>query len=176
MPQLRGRPIGLLTAVLAAASLTFAVAAPGSRGGDDRRDARGHRDSGRDLLRASLVGSLPTDPAINGVTPGGAPWVIDRGKVRLRADGRLRLRVEGLVIPPPRGTNTAGGVTTITASVFCAGATTAAATSGAVALTQSGDARIDQRLTLSGACLAPVVLVHPNGAAARYIAVSGFGR
>lgn len=111
-----------------------------------------------------------------GVAPGGAPGVLDRGSVRLRADGRLRLRVEGLVIPPPAGTNTAGGVTSITASVFCGAAAPAAATTTAVPLSSAGDARIDQRLTLTGACPAPVVFVHPNGGAARFIAVSGFGR
>jgi hypothetical protein len=173
MLRSRGRSVGLFAAVLAATSMTFAVTALGSRGGDDGGDARGQRGHG--VFRASLVGSLPTDPAIHGVTPGGAPWALERGAVRLKRDGRLRLRVEGLVIPPPRGTNTAGGVTTITASLFC-GSATPAATTGAVPLSQAGDARIDERLTLSGVCLAPVVLVHPNGAAARYIAASGFGR
>jgi hypothetical protein len=166
----RSRLIALSAAVLSA-SLSLAVVALAS-GGDG---SSGDEGAGT-VLRASLVGSLPTDPALHGVTPGGAPWVLDRGSVKLKSDGRLRLRVEGLVIPPPQGTGTAGGVTTITASLFCGAATTPAATTTPVALTQAGDARIDQKLTLSGACLAPVVLVHPNGAAARYIAASGFGR
>lgn len=31
------------------------------------------------MLRASLQGSLTDDPALFGVAPGGAPWVITRG-------------------------------------------------------------------------------------------------
>jgi hypothetical protein len=188
MLQPRGRLVAALAAVVAATSLTFAVAALGSRGGDDgkagndnrgaeaKRGSDNGRHVGRDVLRSSLVPSLPADAAIHGVAPGTVPWVLDRGSVRLRGDGRLRLRVEGLVIPPPAGTNTAGGVTSITASLFCGAGTTPTATSTAVPLTSAGDARIDQRLTFTGACLAPVVFVHPNGGAARFIAVSGFGR
>lgn len=171
----RSRFIGLLATVLAGASLSLAVTALG-HGGKSGGESGSGGGGGNGLLRASLVPSLPTDDTLHGVAPGGVPWVLDRGSVRLKRDGRLRLRVEGLVIPPPQGTNTAGGVTRITASVFCASSTTAAATSDSAPLSQAGDARIDDDLTLSGACVGPVVLVHPNGNATRYIAASGFGR
>jgi hypothetical protein len=35
---------------------------------------------------------------IRGVNGGGIPWVLDRGRGELHADGRLRVRVEGLVL------------------------------------------------------------------------------
>ncbi len=168
MPLSRSRTTALLAAGLTAGSLSFAVAAVGHGGGGGRHGGE---------LRTSLVPSLPGDPAIHGVQPGGAPWVLDRGQVRLRAKGkdrvRLRVRVRGLVIPPPQGNNTAGGVTTITASIFCGTSTTPAATSAARPLSQAGNARIDQKLTIAGACPAPVVLVHPNGNLTRFIASSG---
>lgn len=170
----RSRLIALSAAVLSA-SFSLAVAAFAHGGGD--HGSSGHEGHhGGDVLRAALVGSQPADHAVHGVAPGNVPWVIDRGSVRLRGNGRLKLRVDGLVIPAPAGNNTAGGVTTITASVYCGDDTTAAAKSAAVPLSQSGDARIDQKLTIAGACVAPVVLVNPNGGAARFIAATGFGR
>ena len=40
---------------------------------------------------------------IRGVRGAGLPWVIDEGEVRIDADGRLRVEVEGLVIDPAVG-------------------------------------------------------------------------
>ena len=67
-------------------------------------------------------------------------------------------------------------MTTITASFFCApdSNTVAAFVAGPVPLAADGDARIHQNVTVPARCLAPVVLVHPNGGGTRYIAVSGF--
>jgi hypothetical protein len=45
----------------------------------------------------------------------------------------------------------------------------------AVPLSSSGDARIDARVDLPSKCLAPAVLINPNGNTAAYIAASGFG-
>ena len=47
----------------------------------------------------SLAPSVPTDPPFHGVAAGGAPWVLDRGEVRVKANGELDLEVRGLVIP-----------------------------------------------------------------------------
>jgi hypothetical protein len=149
-----------LLAVAVLAALVFAVAASGSGGGEK-------------ILDVSLAPSLPTDPAFHGVTPGGVPWVLDRGEVRVKANGELDLEVRGLVIP---ALGTADGVVTIDASLYCgADANTApAATTGLVPLSSGGDAEIHQRLAIPPTCLAPIVLVHPNGGAARYIAVTGW--
>ena len=40
---------------------------------------------------------------IRGVRGAGLPWVIDEGEVRIDADGRLRVEVEGLVVDPAVG-------------------------------------------------------------------------
>ena len=51
---------------------------------------------GHDVLRAGLAGSTkPT--VIFGVQPGGRDWVVRRGEVRVRRDGRIRVKVRGLV-------------------------------------------------------------------------------
>jgi hypothetical protein len=161
--------------------------ATGSHGGDQaaaRRDD-GHNGQGDDgdeqgrlLLTSTLAPSMPTDPAIHGVAAGGLPWMLDRGSVRLKADGSVRIEIEGLVIPIAHGTFPAGKalpVTTVSASLYCApDASAAAATTQAVPISATGNAMIVDTITLPATCLAPIVLVHPNGGAAAYIAASGW--
>ncbi len=149
-----------LTVLSAVVALVFALAA----GGDD--------GNGGKLLDSSLAPSLPTDAAFHGVGPGGVPWQLDRGDVRIKADGEFDLELRGLVIP---SLGTPGPVTTVAASLFCgADASTAAATTGQVPLSGQGDARIEANLSLPATCLAPIVLVHPNGGTARYISITGW--
>ena len=160
----------VLVSLLAVASLVFAAVASGDhgRGRHGRHDGRGVK-----LFRSSLAPSVPADPPIHGKTAGGVPWSLDRGDVSIKRNGDFRLRLEGLVIT---GTNSARPVTTVSASLFCAPDANAApaATTSAVPISDNGDARIKERITLPANCLAPVVLVHPNGNTARYIAVSGW--
>lgn len=172
--------IGAVSALALALTPGSAVAHDDDRGDrhrGDRHDGR-HDDRGRgghgDLLRSGLVGSTPTaqgGATIFGVAPGGVPWVVDEGSVRVRRDGRLDLRVEGLVIPTPpqNGTNT---VPAVTASLYC-NAALADATELFPLSIPDGDARIRADLTLPETCVAPVVLLNPNGNAAAYIAATG---
>jgi hypothetical protein len=173
----------LVAAVMAVAVAIYAGVAVGHDGGGGggdhhgKGDRHGGKHRGNAVLEASLAPSQTTDPAFHGVNPGGVPWVLKRGSVEIKAKGRLELRVRGLVIPPPSGNNTAGGVTSISASLYCGADTdtTAADTSDTVPLSQNGNARIkDKTFTVPPTCLAPVVLVHPNGDATRYIAVTGW--
>lgn len=123
---------------------------------------------GRTILSAEVAGSLTTDPVLfQTASPGGADWVIDEGEVRLRHDGRLDVRVEGLVL-----TSTgANPVTQVAASVACNGAVVA--TTPVVPFSTTGDARIRATVTLPQRCIAPVVLLSPRGNAAVYIGVTG---
>jgi hypothetical protein len=121
-----------------------------------------------------MAPSVPTDPTIHGVKPGALPWVLREGEARLRRDGRLDVRLRGLIIPTM---GNAGPVTTVSASLYCgADATKAVAATRAVPLSRSGRARIRARLTLPAKCLAPILLVDPNGSTTAYIAASGFAR
>jgi len=81
------------------------------------------------------------------------------------------VRLERLVL---RGTSTPGPVTSVRASIFCGSGLSPAFLSRSVPLSRAGDARLEAAVALAK-CLAPVVLVHPNGDTTRYIAVSGFG-
>ena len=149
------RHAAALAAAVTTAGLLVAPAASGE--GD-----------GQTVLHADVAGSLPTDPALFGVTAGGAPWVVGDGDVRLRA-GRLVVRVSGLVIP----TTGVNPVPELAASVVCNGSVVA--TTAAVPFSTEGDARIDAPVALPDRCLAPAVLLNPRGNAAVYIAATGIG-
>ncbi|MGZ4183680.1 MAG: hypothetical protein ACXVUL_23710 [Solirubrobacteraceae bacterium] len=97
------------------------------------------------------------------------------GEARLRQDGRLDVKIRGLVIPPPTGNGTPGPVTTVRAALFCGNDTAAAATTPSVPLSTSGNARIRASLTLPAKCLAPALLIQPNGSSTVYITANGFG-
>jgi len=165
-------PTAVFVAALAALLTALAVGALSALGHDGRHG--GHR--GGQLIRESLAPSVPTDPMLHGVAAGGAPWVLDEGTVRLSTDGRLDLRVRGLVIPVAPGNGTPGPVNTISASLYCGADsdTTAAATTGQVPISRDGDARIKDHVTLPATCLSPVILVNPNGIASLYIALDGW--
>ena len=154
------RRLALLVAA-AAAALVVAVVAIAAASGGDRS------------LRSTLAPSVPTDPMFHGVQPGGLPWVLSRGSVTLSSEGRLDLTVKGLVIPT---FGTPGPVTSISASLFCGADTnmTPAAVTGTEPLSSAGDGSISQRVTLPADCLAPIVLVNPNGIQSLYIAVTGW--
>ena len=123
------------------------------------------------ILKAStMVGVtgpyVGTANPIRGVNGGGIPWNISEAKAVLLADGRLEIKVEGLVlattgvnpVPMFRGlvscqtiTGTAATVTNVTTDPFPA--------------TLTGDAKIAQTLDLPDPCIAPIVFVTSPGGA-----------
>jgi hypothetical protein len=159
----------VLAAVLAAAAV-FVTAAAADHGGDRRGEHHGHHQ--RVILQQHLVGSILSDPAIHGVVRGGLPWQ-GGGDASLSKKGRFEARIRGLVIP---SMGNPGPVTTITISLYCApdSSTTAAFTTDPVPLSSDGKAFVRQHVTVPARCLAPVLLVHPNGGATAYIAATGF--
>lgn len=120
-----------------------------------------------DLLKAPLQGSVLSDPPLFGAVRGGAPWVITAGEAKLASDGTIKVSLDGLLIP---GVGV-GPVRTVSATVACNG--TAVATTAAVLFSPAGDAEIKARVNLPDRCLAPAVLINPNGNAAVYIAATG---
>lgn len=167
----------VLATAVGATSMAFAAGAFGAPGASLRSDPshQGKR-TGAPLIDEPLAPSShlnPLDPTFHGVSPGMVNWALKRGEVRLKRDGKLDLRVKGLVI---QGTATPGGVTTISASLYCGDASTAAVdTTPSVPISRKGDARIhDTHFTVPATCLAPVILVHPNGNTMAYIALDGW--
>ena len=143
------------------------------------RDDRGHHN-GNAVLRSALFGSKTQPhggPVLFGVSPGGVDWVFnDKGKAKVNRDGRVRVRIEGLVFAegPNVGKNT---VPQLAATVYCGG--TAVGTTKPVAFSPEGDAEIDETLATKppSPCLAPAVLINPAPAGTAvtgtYIAASG---
>ena len=86
---MRRRTRSLLAVAAAAALLAVPVAASAD-------------EHGGDLLRGTIVGNIaPSEggQSIDGVASAGASWVLTSSNVRVRADGELRLKVRGLVVP-----------------------------------------------------------------------------
>jgi hypothetical protein len=155
----------VLAGVLVAAVVFVAAAAA-----DHGRDHGEHHRRGS-VLQQRLVGSILSDPQIHTVTRGGLPWQ-GGGEASLDRKGRFEAEIRGLIIP---GMGNPGPVTTITLSLYCAPDSSGAVfTTDPVPLSRQGNARVRQHVTVPARCLAPVVLVHPNGGATAYIAATGF--
>jgi hypothetical protein len=124
---------------------------------------------GDELIDANLTPSNIDDPPINGVAPGGAPWIIDRGQVRVREDGRMDVRIEGLQIPAADG-SASNPVASINAVLYCGGM--AVANSGGQPMsTPDGDARFRVQLQVPEDCDMASVLISPTAlVGVRYIA------
>ena len=145
-------PLAALAAIPALA-LTLTPSAAFASNGQHR---------GHDLIRADLTPSLPTDDPINGVGPGGLPWQIDRGRVRVRTDGRMDVRIEGLQVPRADG-SADNPVGMIDAVLYCGG--TQAADSGPHAMSiPDGDARFRVFLDVPRRCDDATVLISPSAA------------
>lgn len=127
-------------------------------------------------VTGAFVGA-PTNPdggvPIRGIHGGGLPWRIEFADGELRADGRLRVRVRGLVLAggPPNlvGTNP---IATFRAIVSFENADPIF--TDPVPASPTGDAEIDTRVALPRPGFAPVIFVGP-GPARAWFAVSGLG-
>ena len=162
-----GRKIGILAAVpLAIAAAVLPTVASSSDGSD------------KTTLKFDALSTV-TEPftgathAVRGVPGGGLPWEIDRGRGELRADGLLKIDVQGLVlarrapVPPAlQGTNPIpqfrGAVNCLTPASPDTGVTVS---TDPVPASAGGDASIKQALALPEPCIAPIVFVTaPTGA------------
>jgi hypothetical protein len=125
---------------------------------------------GPKVLDARMTGIPAGAPTVQGMIGGGVPWVIDDGRAKLFADGRLEVQVEGLVLASTGTNPIANGRAVVTCN------SVAAASSPIVPFSASGDALVTTVVTLPSPCFAPAVFfvgVLPNGAE-RWFAVTGF--
>lgn len=122
-----------------------------------------------DLLRSTVAPSVPSDPTVAGAKPGALPWKLASGNIVV-GQGRISVSLAGFLIPG-KGV---GPVKTVSASLYCDGNMKPAATTKPVTLSSAGDATIDAKATLPKSCIAPLVLLHPNGQATSYVAASGW--
>ena len=122
--------------------------------------------SGHSILRAPLVGSMPADAPIAGVTPGGAPWVNGPSKARVREDGRIEVKIKGLIIP----TTGVNPVASVVATLVCDGAVESS--TAPFALNAAGDGSTSDVITGTRHCEDPIVLIQPAANLARFIAAT----
>lgn len=152
-------------AVLAA----LAVPALGLGGGDGRKvvDAK--------VLAPVIEPYTGATNSIRGVAGGGLPWELDAGSADLRADGRLHVEVEGLVLarraPVPANLQGTMPFTQLRAIVSClttpdgVAATTDNISTGLFDVTPAGDGELDTSVSLPSPCFAPIVFVTAPGGA-----------
>jgi hypothetical protein len=145
----------LSVAMLAAGSALVLTLMPAAAQADQGRH------HGHNLIRADFTPSMPTDAPINGVNPGGLPWVLDRGQVRWRDNGRVDVRIQGLQIPRNGGED--NPIASIDAVLYCDGMM--AADSGPQPMTvPDGDARFRAMVATPSTCHDATVLISPSAA------------
>lgn len=117
--------------------------------------------SGHTILRSGFVGVIPaTDPVnpspvIGGVSPAGAPWVLDaNSRTRVREDGRITVVVRHLVIP---GRVPGNPVPTMAASLVCDDMVVDSTKTFAVS--PDGNGRVSDRISGTDSCHHPMVLI-----------------
>ena len=138
-------------------------------------------DRGGSLVRSEhLIGvqapfTGTTNP-VHGVSGGGAPWVLSEGELRVKADGRVRMEVEGLVIDPTfpnkilAGTNPSG-VFRVAVSCDNGDGTYTVVRSDPTPATRTGDASLRTRVSLPPTCHDPIAFI-TNDAGAWFAATS----
>lgn len=119
--------------------------------------------------------------AIRGVNGGGIPWTVAEAKGELRADGRIEVRVRGLVLAEGAnaGTNPVAAfkaiVSCLTPARDAAGALVASTvnrSTNTFPASVEGDSRIEDVVSLPTPCIAPIVFVtSPTGS---WFSATGF--
>ena len=114
-----------------------------------------------------------TNP-IRGLGGGGIPWRIDEGRGELRRDGRLDIRVRGLVLATTLANPVAAFRGVVSCQVIAADGTPGFlnVSTADFPATPQGDADIEAMLELPGQCFAPIVFV--TNSAGRWFAVTGY--
>jgi hypothetical protein len=112
---------------------------------------------------------------IRGINGAGAPWTIAEAQGELRVNGRLEIRVRGLVLVST-GVNPVANFRAIVSCLTTDASGTAAATSNVVTdpfpATTAGDAEVEALLALPAPCIAPIVFV-TNSAGTSWFSVTG---
>ena len=115
---------------------------------------------------AGLTGTQSLAP-LRGIAGGGVPWAVDEASGELRADGRLEIDVEGLVVAAS-GSNPSGVFRAIVSCVTSTGSfqnilTDAFPATMGPASAGGGNSKIETTVTLPSPCIAPIVFVTSNG-------------
>jgi hypothetical protein len=139
------------------------------------RPAAAHADDGDNAIlkfhtMAPVTGAfVGSAMPIRGIPGGGIPWALDAADGELSTDGRLRVRVTGLVLAAGSASGT-NPIPTFSAIVSFEGL--APILTDAVPASTTGDADIDTHVDLPHPGFAPIIFVGPGGRLA-WFAVTG---
>lgn len=140
-----------------AAAVSLAALAYGLPAGADERLVRFEGGIGSQVwARNNATGAvIPND--VQGVQPGGRPWVIEDLRADIRTDGSIKVDGRGLLLAGGNGVGTPGGQS-VHARLFCGGV---AHNSGTVPLEANGDFRIEGELSPQppSPCASPILLI-----------------
>ena len=109
---------------------------------------------------AGIASGAPVLNVVKGVNPGGRPWAIGKLKVRVKEDGSISAKGQGLILSATDDIGTAGAVTQVAATLFC-GADPVGYDSPAAPLDINGNFNIVGSLGSAppNPCLKPVLLI-----------------
>jgi hypothetical protein len=126
------------------------------------------------ILDTTLVGLPAPGTVIAGVTGAGHAWAVGDSSVKLFADGRVRVRVEGLVLTPENTNPVASGRIVVSCNGGAGGVQSGnVVQSDVIPLSiPDGNAEFNGSLSLPSSCMAPTVFFTSPGGA--WFAVSGF--
>ncbi len=129
-----------------------------------------------DVISANLR-ACPTGVAIGDVGSCGKVWKIASGEASLSSNGRLHIKVTGLVLDDAstgQYNGTADGVTHVVGAVLCSGKV--AVQTEWAALSNHGKAQIDVNLKLPSSCIAPTLVVREvwDGKVGGWLAAAGY--
>ena len=115
-------------------------------------------------FEAPLTACLSNGTAIGGVGSCGKIWKLKSGKAELKAGGKLKVEVKGLVLNDAsvgQYNGTPDGVDAVAAAVICHGPTGAAVAAQLepVSLSKTGDAKIEGKVDLPKGCVGPVIVL-----------------
>ncbi len=175
------RKLSWLLAATAATAIVSVAAAQAVAASPDHRDpATVMKFDTMTPVTGTYVGSA--NP-IRGIAGGGLPWILTSGRGSLRTDGRLTVRVRGLVLanqaPVPaalRGTNPFPDFRAVVSCQSIGAGNTAAVTNVSTRdfpANPAGDSRIQTRISLPKPCFAPIVFVTGPTGTDVWFAVTG---
>jgi len=148
------------TRLAAAAALTLAFTAGGT--------LPAFADHGNTLIKTEmLLGLTKGETKVandRGIVGGGLPWVLSEGEITVRADGRVKMEVEGLVVDPAApnkavaGTNPSPVFKVIVSCLDADGMVTNVSTPTTPA-TKTGNAELEAVVSLPSECMAPKAFI-----------------
>ena len=113
---------------------------------------------------AGIANGAPVLNVVKGINPGGRPWAISKLKVRIKENGGISAKGEGLVFTATDAIGTAGAITQVGISLFCGPDPLNRFDTGTVPLDINGNFKIEGSLSVAppNPCESPVLLVR-NG-------------